>query len=349
MDKKLVRGLLCLALLTGCQASQVVSVKPTLPPEQAIEKEPFVYSPSGREEFVFNELDAHGQKYGYDSFCREPSITSCLKRFEPYNKYVGMRGYFETLIPEAADSYNNEYWPVILENSERVYLTVNTEYGTRYGTSSEIIPYSTFQKLAAFRPEPLVPGSDIMVTSVKIELGLKHYTLSDGRVIIENNLNLVRDVSSQFKNSIDIANLLVDLRIVEDEIDKRIYITPKLSIFDPVDYGFYIAIEERDHWLRYKVEYRGEDWLFVNAFKVAADDYRWQSPIMKFERDNSSSRIWEWVDKSPSNKDIEVAKRLATADKAIIRFQGKQYYADTQLSEEQKASITKILHVYALL
>lgn len=111
----------------------------------------------------------------------------------------------------------------------------------------------------------------------------------------------------------------------------------------------YIGLDDESHWLRCKVRYYGSDWLFVRSWKVAADDYRWESPAHKFQRDHASGSVWEWVDFSPTDSDLSMIKRLANAEKSTIRFKGKQYYRDEVIGYFQKADLNNMLALHELM
>lgn len=98
-------------------------------------------------------------------------------------------------------------------------------------------------------------------------------------------------------------------------------------------------------WLRMKVQYTASDWLFVN--KVTAWHDGIKEPLIdgRFERDNNST-IWEWMDVSPDDYQIEVLRSLANADEAILRFQGTQYRRDIKLSAKDKKAIREILAAF---
>jgi len=335
-------------LLAGCQTTQVkqASFEPSTSTTQSNKPE-FVYDPTGKEQFVFHEKAESLQKYGYDNFCESTKTFACYNRL-PYQKYVGMKGYFDTTEPARTDYLGYEFYPVILENREKYYFVANKKYGGKYGSSSPIISLEQYTQLRSFKPEPLIPNSPIQLVSNKMSYGTKYYDLSNGKQVSEKNLKLIREVCSRFGNKPEMAELLLDMKIDKDEVNYRFFISPK---GDPLrsEAKLYIGFNDQDQWLRFKVKYYGDDWLFVSSYKVAADDYRWQSPKLNFERDHSSGSVWEWIDVSAKNKEIEVAKALANAQKATIRFQGNQYYSDKQLQDDQKNSIKKILKLYSLM
>ena len=341
---------LVLLALFGCQTTQVkeASFDQAETPLETGDKPTFVYSPSGKEQFVFHEKAESLQKYGYDNFCPNTKSFACYSNRLQYDKYVGLKGYFDTKEPAKTDYSGYEFYPVVLENGEKYYFVSNKKYGGKYGSSSPIISLKQHKEIMAFKPEPLIPGSSILVISSKVSYGSKNYSLSNGKSVSDKNLKLVREVSNRFGNKPEMAELLLDMKINKDEVDYRFFISAKGNVLRS-EANLYIGVNDKKEWLRFKVKYYGDDWLFVKSFKVAADDYRWQSPKMDFERDHSSGDVWEWIDVSATDEHIGVAKALSSSVKSTIRFQGNQYYSDKQLANDQKEGIRKILKLYKLM
>ena len=310
-------------------------------------KHEFVYNPTIKEQFVFNKKAEELQNYGYDNFCKNTETFACSNRLS-YQSYVGMKGYFDTSKPIKTDYSGYEFYPVILENGEKYYFVANKKYGGKYGDMSPIISYKQYVELQSFKPEPLIPKSQIQLTSNEMTYGTKYFTLSNGKQISEKNLKLIREVCKRFGNKPEMAKLLLNMKIDKDDVDYKFFISPTGNSLRS-EAKLYIGFNDKKQWLRFKVTYYDDDWLFVSSYKVAADDYRWQSSKLKFERDNSSGSVWEWIDVAAKKKEIEVAKALANAKKATIRFQGDQYYSDKQLQDDQKISILKVLKLYSLM
>lgn len=301
------------------------------------------YDPAGREEFVFAEKAESLRKFGYDHFCPDTKTFACRIRL-PYEKFVGTKGYFVSSTPTHSDVFGYEFYPVVLESGDE-YFYVSRKKDGKYGSMSPIIPLSQYQELKSFAPEPLVAGSAIMLTKVEQRYGVRTYTLSNGKTVNDAKLKNIRALVARFGGKPSLGELLLDADIERDEIEDRYFIQPTGSLLRP-EAKLYIGVNAQRTWLRFKLKYYGDDWLFVSSYIVAADDYRWQSPKMKFERDHSSGSVWEWVDVSASAKEIEVAKALSSSQKATIRFQGSQYYDDATLEEDQKQSIKTILGIY---
>lgn len=340
-----------LLIIAGCQINQVkqASFEPSSPQAKSIKQGlSFVYSPVGREEFVLNKKSESLQKYGFDNFCPDTKSFACISNRLPYDKYVGMRGYFASEHPVKTDNSGYAFYPVVLENGDKFYFVANKKYGGKYGRSSPIISLKQYEEAQAVRQEPLIPGSSILLVSAEVSYGSKYFKLSSGDSLSDQNLKLIREVCSKFGNKPEMAELLLSMNIEKDEVDYRFFITPKGDILRS-GAKLYIGFNDKDMWLRFKIKYYDNDWLFVSSYKIAADDYRWQSPKVSFEREHSSGNVWEWSDEAASDQYIEVAKALANSAKSTIRFQGNKYYSDKQLQNDQKKGIKNILKLFQLM
>ena len=305
------------------------------------------YLPGDREQFVFAEKLEILQEYGFDGFCTAESFA-CSNRLD-YEKYVGMKGYFKTDEPSDTNFFGSQVWPVVLENGDGFYFVSKPKYGGKYGPISGIVSLGQYEQVASFSAEPLIPGSLILVESVKINYGKDIFTLSNGTKIERKELGFVRHVASQFPASqATIAEALLSFSIQYDEVENQYFALPKENKLGN-EVNFYIGIKPDKTWLRMIVKYYGDDWLFVQSYKVSADSILWESPSLEFKRDHSSGSVWEWMEKSPTDEDLRNMRALATAENPIIRFQGRHYYKDFKLSGEQQDSITNSLELYELL
>lgn len=303
----------------------------------------YAYDPEGKEEFVFVEKAESLQKFGYDSFCPDTKSFACMKNL-PYSKYVGTRGYFSSDSPQHSDSFGYDFYKVVLESDEEYFYVASKKSG-KYGAIAPIMPYAQYLELKSFKPEPLFPGSSVQLTAVSQAYGIRSYALSNGKSVRDKDLKLIREVATKFGGRAALAELLLEVEIEKDEVDDKYFIQPRGNILRS-EAKLYIGAGEGKVWLRFKVKYYDDDWLFVDSYKIAADEYRWQSPKLKFQRDHASGSVWEWVDVSAGAKEIEVATALASSASSTIRFQGAQYYSDKKLEDDQKQAIKIILNIF---
>lgn len=331
--------LLVLASLSGCQAfhqkPNVASPNLFLP-----------YSPEDKEQFVFSEQAEWVQRNGYSDFCLTTEVIYCPEKL-PYKEHVGKRGYFLSKFP-TVNKRGYEFHPVMLETGERLYFVFNKKFGGKFGKHSPIIPLGKSIELKTFNVRPLIAGSDIHIVGMEVDSGKDLLVLSNGKKITNEHLSMIYDVCERFNNNPELAALLIDKRIKKDEVDLKYFIQPS----DPLkDNGikFYIGFDDKSEWLRLKIQYHGNDWLFVKSFKIAADDFRWQSPVYEFGRDNAGGDVWEWLDIEPAGEEVSAAIKLANADRSILRFQGMNYNFDKTLSGVEKIGISEMISLFLLM
>jgi hypothetical protein len=115
--------------------------------------------------------------------------------------------------------------------------------------------------------------------------------------------------------------------------------------------GFFLYIGKRaagNPWLRLRIQYFADDWLFIESFIVVADGQRFERNAVKFERDNNSE-IWEWYDENLTDADLQMINAIISSKEAVIRFNGRQYRKDKKITESQKAAMRNVLDAYKAL
>lgn len=99
--------------------------------------------------------------------------------------------------------------------------------------------------------------------------------------------------------------------------------------------------------LRLKLQYYGDDWLFVRSVTVKADDKVYELGKLDFERDNSSGSVWEWIDMPI--KDYEMLNHWMTAKRVVVRFNGDQYYRDFALPQNQQTQLQEVYRAWKIM
>ncbi len=118
--------------------------------------------------------------------------------------------------------------------------------------------------------------------------------------------------------------------------DSRSYVLP------------YIGTTGSNTWLRLDFHYTGNDWLFFNKIIISVDGRTYTKTYGHFdvERDNSGGKVWEWVDISPSNSDIEMLKKIVDSKETTVRFKGDNYHYDFTIGRADKTAINQVLIAY---
>jgi len=104
-------------------------------------------------------------------------------------------------------------------------------------------------------------------------------------------------------------------------------------------------------WLRFRIQYAAEKWLFIEEYKIKADGtYFTISPgFQQVERDNGAWKIWEWYDCAPDDNIMAIVAAIIAADEAQIRHVGKQYSDTRTITQAEKKSLDNILAAFDIL
>lgn len=102
-------------------------------------------------------------------------------------------------------------------------------------------------------------------------------------------------------------------------------------------------------WLRLKIKYYADDWLFIDSFFIVTEGQRFEKPIAKFERDHGSGSVWEWYDENVSDADLAMIKAIIKSKKATIRFNGNQYHKDHTITAQEKRALQNVLDAFGAL
>lgn len=93
-----------------------------------------------------------------------------------------------------------------------------------------------------------------------------------------------------------------------------------------------------------KFHFYSSDWIFAQSIKVMTDGESFQSPTLDFHRDNSGGNVWEIGYLSLSNPEYKsLIKRIVNSKEAIIRFQGKRYYSDLEVTDRMRQDMGAML------
>ena len=155
--------------------------------------------------------------------------------------------------------------------------------------------------------------------------------------------------SAEKYSDLKLQAILGSFRSSHDKISKTTFYThasaPRYLNSRSTTY-LYIGRSENTEWLRLKTIYTSNDWLFVDRVIAYADGQTTTLTSGRFERDNGSGDIWEWLDESPSTSQISALRMLADADDAMLRYEGSQYRRDIQLRSQDKRAILETLEAF---
>ncbi|UTC82683.1 hypothetical protein [Treponema denticola] len=256
------------------------------------------------------------------------------------------------------------YYPIVLENGEEYFFVVekqsynnskyeNLSYDSYYKDKvlyDSIIPLSVHIKNISFKEEPIVPNSTVIITS-KTNY---QYILNNNQFINHSTLKRIRDICNIFKNKKGLSELLVDIEseidliLNEDKVDNKWKISVNFKNFNTLNP--YIIIENGIPKFNFTVRYMAYDWLFISYYKVVADDFKWESHLLDFDREVLSRFIEEsYTSVDIDKEDLSVLNNIANSKNALIRFYGKKYYSDEDIKDEEKNALKIMLKLFNFL
>lgn len=90
-----------------------------------------------------------------------------------------------------------------------------------------------------------------------------------------------------------------------------------------------------------------DGWLFVESAWLNLDGEELRVPTSRWFRDNDSE-IWEWASVT-GPRVIDLAERIANADRAVVRFRGQDFYDDHVVTATEKRVLREMLAAWRYL
>ena len=143
---------------------------------------------------------------------------------------------------------------------------------------------------------------------------------------------------------------LAQTNVKNDDVEGKTWYRAKASPSYVNQNGFFLYIGKDaggDPYFRFRIQYFGEEWLFINSFIINVDGVKYdiQPGSGELERDNNAS-VWEWYDTNPSSSDIDMLRAISKSQKTVVRMVGDQYHKDIIISSTQKRALSTMFTVY---
>lgn len=94
--------------------------------------------------------------------------------------------------------------------------------------------------------------------------------------------------------------------------------------------------------LEFFLNYTADSWLFVRSAQINIDGEIVTLPSSSWSRDNDTE-IWEWTGYNADARLLEVAQKIAGSKRAVIRFNGQDFYDDYVIPQSDKNAIRDII------
>lgn len=112
----------------------------------------------------------------------------------------------------------------------------------------------------------------------------------------------------------------------------------------------YIGEQNGHYWLRCKVDYAANDWVFFTQIVINVDGEKRDTVSFDYgdvTRDTAfGAKLSEVADFAPTDAQIKLLEDISNSTKTIIRFQGSDYYYDFTVPEKDKQGIKDVLAAY---
>lgn len=110
----------------------------------------------------------------------------------------------------------------------------------------------------------------------------------------------------------------------------------------------YIAKGSYSPSLYLTLRYVDDDWLFIQAYTIKADDQTFFFPVDygDVERDNGYGGIWEWHTRSAGSRELAMVRAVVASRRAVLRYHGQQYNNDRVITAAEKRALQQILDAY---
>jgi hypothetical protein len=178
-------------------------------------------------------------------------------------------------------------------------------------------------------------------TTILEEIAKKTTTTTSSEPTTSTSVYITRD---------EILTAAKQMRTETDEVKNIVFISDKSS---PSKWstGFYLYIGTSSGskpWLRLHASYTGSEWIFWSKLIFNVDDNIYTSKYSTFDvkRDNSGSRVYEWLDVEVPDSQLPQLREIAESQSTVIRFEGDSYIHDLSMTSSQKRALSNVLAVY---
>lgn len=115
--------------------------------------------------------------------------------------------------------------------------------------------------------------------------------------------------------------------------------------------SIYIGKNESTTWLRLKMSYNGDDWIFFENAYLSYDGSTQEVSFNKYDdkkSDNSGGGVWEWIDVSVDQRTLAFLREMVNGKSVKMRLSGK-YTKTKSLSAKEINGIKDVLLAYDVL
>jgi hypothetical protein len=124
-----------------------------------------------------------------------------------------------------------------------------------------------------------------------------------------------------------------------------------------IDYSrisLYIGHDNNDSWVRLKISYSGDDWIFFENISLLYGE----SNVLNLDFGYFSEKetkvlgggeVAEWIDIAVSPRELKYLKEFAKSNNSKIKFSGDAYFHKMTVGPTQKKAMLEVIEAYEIL
>lgn len=107
----------------------------------------------------------------------------------------------------------------------------------------------------------------------------------------------------------------------------------------------YLVKNETSLYGRLKIQYQGDDWLFIERIDFVCDGKNYSITPDQIDRDNGSGSVWEWSDEILNDDTKKIISAIIDSKETKMRYTGKQYIKDRVISDKEKKNLKLVYDI----
>ena len=115
--------------------------------------------------------------------------------------------------------------------------------------------------------------------------------------------------------------------------------------------SIYMGVQNNEVWLRLKMSYEGENWIFFDKAYLSYDGNTYEVPFNEYrdkKTENEGGKVWEWIDVQVNEELANFLNNMVSGKSVKMRLSGK-YTKTRNLSQNEIKAITDVLTAYNLI
>lgn len=276
-------------------------------------------------------------------FCLTTTVLySCVGRGE-YDKVTKQRDSLDVELKELQDEYSK-----VVTNNEQLHQSLDSVYNElKYYQLSPV-------KLCADIDQLLKNRDSLKLREIETILQKYHPESEELQKISsyrkQIDIQIRKEKEAEKRKRLQAVNRLIKKK---DEMSSFVwYFNPYFTHYENTNrVSVYISKISDLMWLRMKMSYTGDDWIFFENAYLSYDGNTKGISFDKYkekESDNSGGEVWEWIDIAVEDDLLEFLRAMVNGKSVKMRLSGK-YSKTRDLSVNEIKAIKDVLLAYDVL